>query len=70
MKVTALLPDKLMEEVKRYSGGKNTTEGLTIALNQWLSLKKLHHLNQKIQKKPLEFNHQFSAQEAREINRR
>lgn len=35
MKVTALIPDELIEKVKAKSGGKNITESLIIALNEW-----------------------------------
>jgi len=32
MKVTALIPDEIVDEVKNYSGGKNITDAITIAL--------------------------------------
>jgi hypothetical protein len=70
MKVTALIPDDLVKDVKRYAGGKNITESLIIALEEWLSLKKIQYLNEDIEKKPLEFFKDFSASKNRELNRR
>ena len=70
MKVTALLPDKLIEEVRKYSGGKNTTEALVIALEEWLALTKVKRLNKRLKKKPLEFQKGFSAEHIRTLSRR
>ena len=70
MKVTALIPDDLVKDVKQYAGGKNITESLITALEEWLSLKKSKHLNEDIMKKPLEFSKNFSVIKNREINRR
>ena len=70
MKVTALIPDELVNDVKHFAGGKNLTESLVTALEEWLSLKKIKHLNEDIMKKPLEFSKDFSAIKNREINRR
>ena len=70
MKVTALIPDDLVKDVKQYAGGRNITESLITALEEWLSLKKIQSLNEDIMKKPLEFSKDFSAIKNREINRR
>ena len=70
MKVTALIPDDLVKDVKQYAGGKNITESLITALEEWLSLKKIQYLNEDIVKKPLEFSKEFSAIKNREMNRR
>ncbi len=40
MKVTALIPDELVNEVKYLTQGKNITESLTIALNEWVENQK------------------------------
>ncbi len=37
MKVTALIPDELIEDVKRLSGGKNITESLIIAIKHYVT---------------------------------
>ena len=70
MKVTALIPDELVNDVKHYAGGKNLTESLVTALEEWLSLKKIHALNEEIKKNPLKFSKGFSGQIIREVNRK
>jgi len=70
MKVTALIPDKLIEEVKQYSGGKNITDSLIVALQEWISLKKIKELNRQISNKPLDFKKDFSSEKTRKLNRR
>ena len=44
MKVTALIPDDLVNEVKEVASGKNLTESLIIALRDWLNIQKLKGL--------------------------
>ena len=70
MKVTALLSDQLISQVKTYAKGKTLTESLTIALQQWLQLKKVTKLNQQVMHNPLEFEKGFSAEKVRGLNRR
>ncbi len=70
MKVTALIPDELVNDVKHFAGGKNLTESLVTALEEWLSLKKVNALNDEISKKPLKFSKDFSASTVREANRK
>jgi len=69
MKVTALIPDKIVNEVKQYTGGKNLTESLILALKEWVSLKKIKDLNNEISSKSFEFSNGFSANKVRERNR-
>ncbi len=69
MKVTALIPDGLVKEIKVYAQGKNLTESLIVALSEWRDLQKIRELNEEIAKKPLEFVEGFSAKKVREINR-
>ena len=69
MKVTALIPDDLIVEIKHYAGGKNLTESLILALKEWASLRKIKELNRQIRKKPLEFTEHFSAEVVRSMNR-
>jgi len=69
MKVTAIISDKLISEVKKYAGGKNLTQSLTIALKEWLASKRLKELNNMVRESPLEFKDNFSAEKTREINR-
>jgi hypothetical protein len=70
MKVTAIIPDNLISEVKHYSNGKNITDSLIIALNEWVNLKRITELNDLIKKKPLEFKDGFNSGEIRNINRK
>ena len=70
MKVTAIISDNLIEEVRKYAKGKNLTESLTVVLKEWLASKRIKELNQMIKEKPLEFNSGYSAEKVREINRR
>ncbi len=69
MKVTALIPDNLIEEVKEYAKGKNTTESLIKALSEWLKMQKIKKLNDRVLKTPLKFRKNFSPQKTRIINR-
>lgn len=69
MKVTALIPDDLIIEVKQYAGGKNLTESLIAALKEWVSVRKIKELNKQIKKKPFRFIDDFSAGAVRSINR-
>jgi hypothetical protein len=69
MKITALVPEELIDEVKKYSGGKNITESLIIALNDYISRQKIKKSIQKVKKNPLEFNLDFSAEHVRKLNR-
>ena len=69
MKVTALLPDPLIEKVRHYAQGKNLTDSLIIVLKDWLAHKKLVELNQRIEHKPLRFKKGFSANQIRLLNR-
>ncbi|ADR20650.1 hypothetical protein MATR_17250 [Marivirga tractuosa] len=69
MKVTALIPDKLIEKVKAKSGGKNITESLIIALNEYLNEKKVDDLIDQVNENPLVWNDKFTADGIRKINR-
>lgn len=69
MKVTAIISDNLISEVKKYAKGKNLTEFLTIALKEWLAVKRIKELNNLVKESPLEFNESFSTEKIREINR-
>ena len=69
MKVTTLLPDEMINEVRKFSGGKNITESLQIALNDYLQRQKLRKAMKKLKQSPLEFSKGFSADAIRKINR-
>ena len=69
MKVTALIPDNLINEVIKLSGGKNITESVIIALKEYISHKKLNHLIDEVQNEPFQFNEDFTAYGIRIVNR-
>jgi len=69
MKVTAIIPDDLVNDVKKHSGGKNITESLIIALEEWLSLKKIMKLNLEVKKNPLAFQKDITHSSLRSLNR-
>lgn len=69
MKVTALLSEDLIEEVKKLSGGKNITESITIALREWVAQKKIEEVTGFVTAEPLAFYGNFSAQSVRDLNR-
>lgn len=70
MKITALMDDELIRDVRTFSGGKNITESLVIALNDWLRIQKLRRLNAEIEKAPLHFADSFSVSSVRRLNQR
>jgi hypothetical protein len=69
MKVTALIPDALISEVRELAHEKNLTDSLIKALHEWSSIQKLHKLCEKVKKQPLDFRESFSAQSVRSLNR-
>ena len=69
MKITALVPEELIEDVKKYSGGRNITESLIIALSDYINRQRIKKSIQKIKKSPLEFINEFSAEHVRKQNR-
>jgi len=69
MKVTALIPEELITEVKELTQGKNITDSLIKALSEWVDIKKIKELNLQVSEDPLEFKSGFDAESARETNR-
>lgn len=70
MKVTALIPDDLLAEVRKLAPGKTLTESLTSALRERTALQKLRKAQQKIKRNPLTRSEGFSADQAKAVNRR
>jgi hypothetical protein len=70
MKVTALIPDQLVQEIKDLAPARNLTESLITALQGWTSQKRLSLLHQRIKQTPLLFRPGFTAAKIRAINRR
>jgi hypothetical protein len=69
MKVTDLIPDDLVAEVREMASGRNLTESLIVALREWTSIQRLRVLREKVRRKPLSFAKDFTASRARGINR-
>ena len=69
MKVTALISDDLVDKVRKATGGKNITESLVIALNEYLQYKEISYLRHELDKEPLQFKDGFSAYKVRKGNR-
>lgn len=70
MKVTALMDEQLIDDVRVFSGGKNITESLVIALTEWLNIQKLKRLNGELESAPFRFADGYTAEETRKMNRR
>jgi len=69
MKVTALLPDDIVQEVKKLSGGKNITDSILIALRDYIANQRIRKAIQKVKDKPLQFRDGFTADKIRSTNR-
>jgi len=70
MKVTAILPDDLIQDVKEFTGGKNITESLKLALSDWLYQKRIERLDQQLSENPVQFHEHFDAETIRNLNNR
>jgi hypothetical protein len=70
MKVTALIPDTLVRDVRRLTAGSNITESLITALGSWVSHQKLKRARDRLRTRPLSFKRNVTAKSLRELNRR
>jgi len=70
MKVTAIIPDELIQNVKILTKGQTTTEAIIIALSEWIKSKEIQRLNVKLADQPLKFLPGFSGTKARQLSRR
>ncbi|MDR0642045.1 MAG: hypothetical protein LBG07_06270 [Treponema sp.] len=66
MKVTAIIADELINDVKAYTQSSTVTEAITIALKDWIDIYNIKELNKKIAQKPVFLK---NGQKTREINR-
>ena len=66
MKVTAIIADDLVNNVKAYTRSSTVTEAITIALKDWLDVHNIKELNKQISQNPIYIN---NGQQIREINR-
>jgi len=69
MKVTAIIPDALVNDVQRLARRKNLTESIVFALREWADLQRVRALNQGVEERPFRFREDFSAATAREASR-
>jgi len=66
MKVTAIIADDLVNNVKAYTRSSTVTEVITIALKDWLDIHNIKELNKQISQTPIYIN---NGQQIRETNR-
>ena len=66
MKVTAIIDDNLVNNVKVFTRSSTVTEAITIALRDWLDMYNIKELNKNIAKKPIIIN---NGRHIRETNR-
>ena len=66
MKVTAILADDLVNNVRVLTRSSTTTEAITIALKDWVDIYSIKELNKQIKKTPVIINY---GQKIRKINR-
>jgi hypothetical protein len=66
MKVTAIIADDLISDVKAYTQSSTVTEAITIVLKDWINIYNIKELNKKIARKPINI---YNGQKIREINR-
>jgi len=69
MKVTAIIPDALVNDIQRLARRKNLTESIVFALREWADLQRIRTLNQRVEERPFQFREGFSAAAARESSR-
>ena len=70
MKVTAIIPDDIVKDVQSFTEGKNITDSLIKALNDWLYTKRIEKLNKELSNTPVQFSKGFTAEGIRDLNKR
>jgi hypothetical protein len=66
MKVTAIISDDLINNVKAYTRSSTVTEAITIALKDWLDIYNIKELNNKVSRSPINIK---NGQKIRHTNR-
>jgi hypothetical protein len=66
MKVTAIIADELINDVRVYTQSSTITEAITIALKDWIDMYNIKKLNRQIARRPVVLN---KGKKIREINR-
>ena len=67
MKVTAMIADDLISNVKQYTRSSTVTEAITIALKDWVDIYNIKELNKQIKQTPIYIE---DGRNIREINRK
>jgi hypothetical protein len=67
MKVTAIIEDTLVNDVKEFTHSSTVTEAITIALRDWIDIYHIKELNKEISKKPIVIE---SGDKIRDANRK
>ncbi len=70
MKVTAIIPDELVKELRKHSNSKTLTDCLIHAITEWVSITKIKQLNEQVAKSPLKFAKKYDAKSVRVLNRK
>ena len=66
MKITAIIADDLVNNVKAYTQSSTITEAITIALKDWVNIHNIKELYKMIRQNPINIE---NGQSIREINR-
>ncbi len=69
MKVTALIPDPLVAEIRSLAQGKTLTDSLILALSEWTETRKSLLLAEKVKAKPFSFRPISRSNALRKVNR-
>ena len=69
MKVTALVDDDLIAEVKRIAKAKNITEGLVTALKYYVDRHRIDEVIAEVEREPFQFREGFTPYGNRDQNR-
>ena len=67
MKVTAIIPDEIVNDIQEFTEGKNVTDSLIKALEDWLYIKRIQKLNSIVRKDPLQFVEGFNVESLRNL---
>jgi hypothetical protein len=67
MKVTAIIEDTLVNNVKEFTHSSTVTEAITIALRDWIDIYCIKELNKQVSNKPIHIN---TGEKTRQINRK
>ena len=70
MKVTAIIPDEIINDIQEYTDGKNITDSLIKALSDWLYIKRIQKLNNEVKNEPLKFADGYSSYKVRKLSKR